>query len=225
MSLQPFSHDFAREFERIKTLVTTLDQKMQDFSRTQGSMYDRVFGGDEVRQFFLFCDVVDGQKGESYDLKPAYTFYGLEENKAEPGESPKLLKDFGVPQFVIEAFNADGLVSGKNCVDFRYSDATRNLHGVNAPQDTEGAIAVLDIDSSVENDEGPGSVLAMFTRKPDGDVHVGFYAKNDLEVLCGNTQPPEGFRRNGSTLRIPPSQRTGMMSRLRRAVRGSTDDY
>ena len=211
MSIQPFSNDFARDFERIKSVVDTLEAKLLDMSRTQGSMYDRLMG-EANNQFALFCDITDGESGEEYDLTPAFDFYGVELEEGETDVS-RGLQTIGAPAFVIQEFSDGGTVKAKNCVDFRFNDAegSSNLHGVTAPisgqSGLSGQVSILDIISAGNNNQGPGSVLAIFTQGIGG-VHVGFYAKNDLAVTCGTDSAVQGFLRNGNRRKQSPAERT-----------------
>tara|TARA_Y100001937_G_scaffold73492_1_gene99928 strand:+ start:2073 stop:2720 length:648 start_codon:yes stop_codon:yes gene_type:complete len=212
--IQPFSQEFEREFNRIKSIVEMLDARMQEISRLQGSMYDRINQEAAQLQFALFCDVVGGEKGEVYDLEPAFDFYGV----GDVGDFDKKMELVGAPQYVVDEFNDDGIVKAKNCVDHRYNDenGSTNLHGVLAPISSDsglsGQVAILDIAPAAKLDgeatKGPGSVLAIFTKTPENGVHIGFYAKNDLDVTCGTDAPIAAFSRNGRRKKFFPIERT-----------------
>jgi hypothetical protein len=208
MTIQPFSNQFAEEFRRVQSIVETLEARLLELSRTNGSMYDRLTTGGSTNQFMLFCDITSGEAGESYKLKPAFDFYGLDD---EEDSDQQKLQQLGAPSFVLDAFD-NGTVSAKNCVDHRFDSTSgaTNLHGVNAPLEQgsgqSGQISILDIAPASSNNTGVGSVLAVFTEKLGG-VHVGFYGKNDLAVTCGTDTEVQGFLRNGAREKIDPPRR------------------
>ena len=190
---------------------------MQEMSRTQGSMYDRINQEAAQLQFALFCDISGGEKGGVYQLKPAFDFYGIEVK--EDDSFKKLMESIGTPAYVIKEFDNEGVVEAKNCVDHRYKsdDGSANLHGVVAPISAEstlsGQVSILDIAPPSQEDGdivgGPGSVLAIFTKTPQDGVHIGFYAKNDLDVTCGTDAPIAAMSRGGSRRpKLFPFERT-----------------
>lgn len=212
--IQPFSQEFEREFNRIKSVVDLLEARLQEVTRLQGSMYDRINQEAAQLQFALFCDVVSGEKGEEYELEPAFGFYGVSSDE----DFDKKMELVGAPQYVVDEFSDEGIVRAKNCVDHRYNNAngSTNLHGVFAPVSSDsglsGQVAILDIAPAAKLDgvatEGPGSVLAIFTKTPENGVHIGFYAKNDLDVTCGTDAPIAEFSRNGRRKKFFPLDRT-----------------
>tara|TARA_R100000329_G_C7581081_1_gene205873 strand:- start:23 stop:676 length:654 start_codon:yes stop_codon:yes gene_type:complete len=214
--IQPFSQEFEREFNRIKSIVEMLEARMQEISRVQGSMYDRINQEAAQLQFALFCDIADGEKGESYDIQPAFDFYGIQ--KGSDDSFDKKMELIGAPQYVVDEFDADGFAKAKNCVDHRYDDkdGTANLHGVQAPIASDstlsGQVEILDIAPPAKIDDfptnGPGSVLAIFTKTPEDGVHIGFYGKNDLDVTCGTDAPIAEMARNGRRKKLTPVERT-----------------
>ena len=212
--IQPFSQEFEREFNRMKSVVDMLEARMQEVTRLQGSMYDRINQEAAQLQFVLFCDITDGEKGGEYNLEPAFDFYGVTSDE----DFDKKMELIGAPQYVVDEFSEEGTVKAKNCVDHRYDqqDGSANLHGVLAPLSSSsglsGQVAILDIAPAAKVDgsatSGPGSVLAVFTKTPEDGVHIGFYGKNDLDVTCGTDAPIAEMSRNGRRKRFSPLERT-----------------
>lgn len=107
--IQPFSQEFEREFNRIKSVVDLLEARLQEVTRLQGSMYDRINQEAAQLQFALFCDVVGGDKGEEYDLEPAFGFYGVDGDE----DFDKKMELVGAPQYVVDEFSDEGIVKAK----------------------------------------------------------------------------------------------------------------
>ena len=196
------------------SVVDLLEARLQEIPRLQGSMYDRINQEAAQLQFALFCDITDGEKGTTYNLEPAFDFYGVSSEE----DFDKKMELIGAPQYVVDEFNDEGVVEAKNCVDHRYDNqnGSSNLHGVLAPMSSDsglsGQVAILDIAPAAKIDgsatNGPGSVLAIFTKTPEDGVHIGFYGKNDLDVTCGTDAPIAEMSRNGRRRKFSPLERT-----------------
>ena len=165
MSINPFSKNFERDYNLLLERVAALEAFADENRRTAGQLFDRIGkGGDDSRQFILFCNIKSGDptvEGDGlapdpqqmvdpedelpasfYVVEPAIQFYrtlfGAGVNLPTADE---LLKKLEAPLWLRTEME-EGTFIGENACDYRYrpqpeaeGSVMQNLHGVNAPNE------------------------------------------------------------------------------------------
>lgn len=147
MSINPFSKNFEEDFNKLLERVAELERFADENRRTAGSLFDRLGkGGDENRQFVLFCHILSGDPtvgdaGDAglvpnrrrmmvepedelpasfYVVEPAIEFYrSLFGAGINLPTADELLEKLEAPSW-LKSEMQDGVFIGENCCDYRY---------------------------------------------------------------------------------------------------------